>query len=179
MTPSERVHSSIWYKQKRRRNRWASKQVSWRKLRKKKRNFYTDAIKPNPTHACMLKICFPFFCAVPNRFKNDRMNALETLAVFISFYAIPNRFKYVIMHALVTLFFKCSLHFQIVLNTVRMHAFETMFFYFLLAFPNRFKYRYNACYRDTVFICLCCSKCNRFKYVTMHALVTLFSDRCR
>ena len=34
-------------------------------LRKKKRNFYNDAIKPNPTHVCMLKIhYFPlFYCS--------------------------------------------------------------------------------------------------------------------
>jgi len=30
VTSSERVHSITWYKQKRRRNRWASKQVSRR-----------------------------------------------------------------------------------------------------------------------------------------------------
>ena len=30
VTSSERAHSITWYKQKRRRNRWASKQVSWR-----------------------------------------------------------------------------------------------------------------------------------------------------
>jgi len=29
VTSSERAHSITWYKQKRRRNRWASKQVSW------------------------------------------------------------------------------------------------------------------------------------------------------
>ena len=58
VTSSERAHSITWYKQKRRRNRWASKQVSWRKLRKKKRNFYNDAIKPNPTHACLRYVSF-------------------------------------------------------------------------------------------------------------------------
>jgi len=30
VTSSERAHSITWYKQKRRRNRWASKQVSQR-----------------------------------------------------------------------------------------------------------------------------------------------------
>jgi len=30
VTSSERADSITWYKQKRRRNRWASKQVSWR-----------------------------------------------------------------------------------------------------------------------------------------------------
>ena len=41
--------------------------------------------------------------------------------------------------------------FQIVSNTVRMHASEILFS-FVSAVPNRFKYRHNACFRDIVFI---------------------------
>jgi len=57
------------------------------------------------------------------------------------------------MHALDTLFPSISLLFQIVSNTVRTHALDTMFSFFS-AVPNRFKYRQNARFRDIVFIFL-------------------------
>jgi len=85
--------------------------------------------------------------------------------------------------------------FQIVLNTVRIHALKTLFHFFLciskslkyrqnapftalvvkmcLAVLNRFKYCQNAPFTVLVFIFSAVP--NRFKSVTMHTLETLFS----
>ena len=80
-----------------------------------------------------------------------------------------NHFKY--RHDACLKYIDCfSLQFQIVSNTVRMHAWETLFsksflqlqipseiclrdivFKMFSAVPNHFKYRHSACFRDIVF----------------------------
>ena len=77
------------------------------------------------------------------------MHDLDTINVFKIFSDVPNRFNNVRTHVVETMFSRCSLQFQIVSNTVWMHALETLFFFFS-AVPNR------------------------FKYLKMHALKTLF-----
>ena len=54
------------------------------------------------------------------------------------------------MHAWETLILKTFLQFQIVSNSARMHALETLFSFFS-AFLNHFNYRQNACFRDIIF----------------------------
>ena len=96
------------------------------------------------------KLFSKYFSAVPNRFKY-RKNACFRYIVFNYISEVLNRFKYrhnacfrctlfssislqfqivsdtIIMHALETLFSRFSLQFQIVSNTIRMHALETLF----------------------------------------------------
>ena len=62
-------------------------------LRKKKRNFYNDAIKPNPTHVCLRYIVFLYFIAVTNSFKYRQNTCFRDIVSFF-FCAVPNRFKY-------------------------------------------------------------------------------------
>ena len=88
---------------------------------------------------------------LPNRFKY-RHNAQFTILVFI-FSATPNRSNPVTMHNLPSLI-SFSLQFQIVSNTVRIYALETLFSKGFL----RFRIVSNT--------------------VTMHALETSFSCAC-
>ena len=120
---------------------------------------------------CMLqRHCFHVFSAIPNRFKY-RQNTLFRDIVFKRLSAVQNRFKHCQNACLRDIVFKRFLQFQIVFNTVRMHVLETLFsfflcssksfqiptgcmpqrhfFHFFSAVPNRFKYRQNACFRDT------------------------------
>ena len=81
---------------------------------------------------CMLQgIVFNIFSAVPNRFKY-RPNACFIDIVLIFSLQFQNVLNTVRIHALETLFSKCSMQFQIVSNTVRMHALETLFSIFSL-----------------------------------------------
>ena len=91
------------------------------------------------------------------------MLALETLFSFFSlqFQIISNTVR---MHALETLFSKFSLQFQIVSNSTRMYALETLFNFFSVV-PNRFKYRQNAFFKHIVFIF--------FKSISLNILLLL------
>ena len=109
--------------------------------------------------------------------KNVRMHHFNCFIAFIFFY-LQVKISYQSVsyctrkrpcfHAFI--FF---LQFQIVLNTVRMHALETLFSFFICV-PNRFKYLQSACFGDIVFEMFSLVP-NRFKHVRMHALETLFS----
>ena len=92
-----------------------------------------------PSECMLQRHCFHFFSAVSNRFKYHQS------ACFRDFV------------------FKCSLQFKIVLDTVRIHALETLFSFFFSAVPNRFTYRQKACFKDIVFIFFSAVP-NRFKY---------------
>ena len=73
---------------------------------------------------CMLKgHCFHFFLCSSQYFKY-RQHACFRDIVFEIMSAVPNRS--VRIYSLEALFLKCSLQFQIVSNTVRMHALESL-----------------------------------------------------
>ena len=94
-------------------------------------------------------ISFTCFSAYPNRLKYRQNTCFRDFAFNFSlrFQIVSNTVR---MHALELSFSFLSLQFQIVSNTVRLHALET-FCLKSSAFPNRFKYRQNACLSDIVF----------------------------
>ena len=85
-------------------------------------------------NACFRDIAFIYFTAVPNRFKYNQISCFRDNIFKINslhFQIVSNTVR---THALETLFSKCSLQFQIVLNSVRMHALEKLFAIFSLQF---------------------------------------------
>ena len=103
-------------------------------------------------------LVFKRFSAVPNRFLYGldayRQNACFKDNVFKVFSAVPNRFKYRLNACFrdIVLFF---LQFQIVSNTVKMHALNTLFLFFskVLALPSFYSY-YSMSRDGNTFVCL-------------------------
>ena len=72
-------------------------------------------------------IVFNYFPTVPNRFKYRKNACFRYIIVFNYFSAVPNRFRYHQNEYFRDIVFIFFLQFQIVLDTTRMHALETMY----------------------------------------------------
>ena len=87
-----------------------------------------------PSQCTIYRPCFCFFSAVPNRLKYRQNACFRDIVFFffsLQFQIVLNTVR---IHALERLFSKCSLQFQIVLNNIRIHALETLLSSFFLQF---------------------------------------------
>ena len=119
-----------------------------------------------------------YFSAVSNRFKY-RKNACFRYIIFNYFSDVLNRFKY--RHNACfrcTLFSSISLQFQIVSDTIRMHALDVHCFQDFLCSSKSFRIPSESCFRDIVFKMFTEVKRFVLNSVRLHALLCFHNCLC-